>query len=90
LITLTSRCNHRVSAEVWTSFEDADGNIGVFREAVGVLSDETISYMRARTHRAARARPAVPPPIITMSYDLLENATASVVVFAGMAGATRR
>jgi len=84
LITLTSGGDHGVSAEVWTGFEDADGNSGVLREAVGTRSDEPISHIRAETDRAARARPAVPPPTIRMSYVLLENAAASVVVLAGM------
>ena len=45
------------------------------------------SHIRVEPYRAARARPAVPPPTIRMSCDLFENAAASVVVLAGMVDA---
>lgn len=83
-IKLTSGRNHRISTEVWASLNDANSGIRILREAVDTQSNVTISHVSAETYRAARARPAVPPPTIRMSYDLFENAAASVVVFAGM------
>jgi hypothetical protein len=85
----TGGCDHRIRAEVWTGFESAESDTVVLREAVSARSNETISNTWAETHQAARVRPAVSPPTIKTSHELLKNAAASVVTLVGMVDTTR-